>query len=191
MRFPTAALWGLLFLLILSLTPRAAADPDIGLTLIPFAANELFLDAIPFGFGNGGIFGEPIYLDSDFSVTVTVGDIRLANAAFFGPFVDGSIVAADADLAIALSFFGPTVVHEDSITNGVFNVGGTVYLDGDSSGSVTAGDTRLANAGSQGFADGSVVIPTVDARVPEFGLDAVLMVAFILPVLLLMRRRFR
>ena len=33
--------------------------------------------------------------------------------------------------------------------------------------------------------------PPIDARVPEFGLEAVLMVAILFPVLLLMRRRFR
>jgi hypothetical protein len=68
------------------------------------------------------------------------------------------VAAVDSDVGLTLVSFTSTELHEDTgVTSGVFDVGETVYLDADTSGTVTAGDTRLANAATQGFADGSSV----------------------------------
>ncbi len=84
----------------------------------------------------------------------------------------GSLVAAaDPDLGLALSSFGNNELHEDVTgpTAGAFDPGETVYLDLDGDNTVSLGDTRLANAVTKGFADGSGVA----AGDPDLGLALV------------------
>jgi hypothetical protein len=121
-------------------------DPDVGTALISFNANELHVDST----ANGSFdVGEAIYRDNDLSGTVSINDDRLANNT---PLPSGtSVLAGDADIGTALISFGLNELHEDSTANGSFDVGETVYLDADGSLDVSTGDTRLANASSQGL----------------------------------------
>jgi hypothetical protein len=62
----------------------------------------------------------------------------------------------DFDIGLPLVPFTADEKHEDSgATTNVFDTGETVYNSADNS--VSLGDTRLANAASQGFSDGSLV----------------------------------
>jgi len=107
--------------------------PDVGLDLVPFVSPENHTIAGAF------LSTSSIYNDNDSSGNVTGGDVLL-----YGDVDDG------ADLFN----FAALEKHEDTvITDGLFTMGETIYLDSDGSGNVTAGDTRLANAASQGLPD--------------------------------------
>ena len=71
----------------------------------------------------------------------------------------GSVVfEGDSDVGSALLNFTDNIRHEDTGANAnQFDIGETVYLDIEPNQLVSDGDTRLANAATQGFADGSVV----------------------------------
>ncbi len=110
--------------------------------------------------------GEGVYRDIDSSGDVSAGDIRLANARHL--FTDGSTVTEeDPDLGTPLVAFLSDEKHSDTAgTPNVFDVGEGVYRDIDSSGDVSAGDIRLANAPpSPLFTDGS----TVTEEDPDLG----------------------
>jgi hypothetical protein len=116
-------------------------DPDAlaggtGLALVAFTALEKHTEDVALN----GMFdvGESIYLDEGDGV-VGLGDVLLA-----GPGVDPTAV---------LVGFTAFELHEDSTANNMFDAGETVYLDADMDGFVSAGDTRLANASSQGLSD--------------------------------------
>jgi len=80
-----------------------------------------------------------IYNDNDSSGNVTGGD---------------DLLYGDVDDGADLFDFAALEKHEDTvITDGLFTIGETIYLDSDGSGNVTAGDTRLANAASQGLSE--------------------------------------
>ena len=79
---------------------------------------------------------------------------RLIDQCNFLPesFADGTIVNSfDPDVGTALISFNADELHVDSTANLSFDVGETVYLDFDGSLDVSTGDTRLANASSQGL----------------------------------------
>jgi len=144
----------------------SVGDPDeiAAFSLVGFTVNEMHEDsgANPTAFD----VGETVYDDADASLDVSAGDIRLANAVTQG-FSDGSVVDAaafDFDIGFPLVSFTGNEMHEDVLTlNGLFDTGETVYDDADASLDVSAGDIRLANAATQGFSDGSVVV-TSDIR---------------------------
>ena len=135
------------------------ADSDIGLPLVFFAADEMFFDAD----GSGGFdVGETVYKDVDSDGFVSIGDIRLANAAAAGSYLDGSVVeSGDSYEGNPLTSF-PFESYYDANTSGTFDVGETVYSDLAFDGSVGIADIRLANAATIGFADGSPVFGADD-----------------------------
>src|SRR3990172_1229233 len=137
---------------------RLVADSDIGLPLVFFAADEMFFDAD----GSGGFdVGETVYKDVD--GLVSIGDIRLANAATVS-YPDGSVVASgNSDEGNTLTPF-PFESYYDANTSGTFDVGETVYSDLAFDGSVGIADIRLANAATIGFADGSPVLGADDPQ---------------------------
>jgi len=110
-------------------------DPDAqaALTLVAFGALEKHTGV--------GLFQntESIYFDDDGSGTVTDGDVLL-----YG------LPAADLT---PLFGFDASEKHEDNTgtTANVFEAGETIYLDQGTLGTVDAGDTRIANAASQGL----------------------------------------
>jgi len=110
-------------------------EPDIGLALVSFGVLEKHTD------DGDGLFQntESIYFDTDGSNTVNAGDVLL-----YGPAV------ADATPLIG---FDASEKHEDNTgtTPNVFEAGETIYLDQGTLGTVDAGDTRIANASSQGL----------------------------------------
>ncbi len=112
-------------------------DPDAqaALTLVAFGALERHTD------DGDGLFQntESIYFDADGSGTVTDGDVLLYGLA-----------AADGTTLIG---FDASEKHEDNTgtTANVFEAGETIYLDQGTLGTVDAGDTRIANAASQGL----------------------------------------
>jgi len=131
-------------------------DPEDGLGLVGFAGNEKHDNV-----DSDGIFTPPetIYRDLDNSGTVSVGDIRLANAAETYHYIDGSVVvASDADESVPITAFASDEKHADSgaILN-TFDKIEIVYKDSDTSNTVTVGDTRLANIKIGGYIDRSVV----------------------------------
>jgi hypothetical protein len=96
----------------------AAADPDVGTALVPFAANERFADT-----NNDFAFsvGDAIYRDADNSGTVSVGDVRLVAT---GAFAAGSVVAAgDADLGRSIFTFGDPHYHSTHVAGTVIGSG--------------------------------------------------------------------
>ncbi len=112
-------------------------DPDAqaALTLVAFGTLERHTD-------NGDEFfqnTESIYFDADKTGTVTDGDELL-----YG------LPAADLTPLIG---FDASEKHEDNTgtTANVFEFGETIYLDQGTLGTVDAGDTRIANAASQGL----------------------------------------
>src|SRR3990172_8113409 len=133
-------------------------DSDIGLPLLFFAVDEMFFDAD----GTSGLdVGETVYKDLDGDSSVSIGDIRLANAATVS-YPDGSIVASgDSDEENTLTPF-PFESYYDANTSGTFDVGETVYSDLAFDGSVGIADIRLANAATISFADGSSVLGADD-----------------------------
>ncbi len=109
--------------------------PDVGLDLVPFVSPENHTIAGAF------LNTSSIYNDNDSSGNVTGGDDRLYGDDF---------------VAIGTDLFNFTALekHEDTvITDGLFTMGETIYLDSDGSGNVTVDDIRLANAASQGLSD--------------------------------------
>jgi hypothetical protein len=88
---------------------------------------------------------EGIFRDVDSSGTVSAGDLRLANV--HPGFAEGSLVQpGDEDIELASVAFTSNEKHTDTGgTPNVFDVGERVYRDVDSSGTVSAGDVRLAN----------------------------------------------
>ncbi len=112
-------------------------DPDaqLALGLVPFVALEKHTGAL---FTNV----ESIYFDTDDSGNVNAGDVRL-----YGPIVlDGTVLNPFDPIT------EPLVKHEDTgATLGFFDLGETIYLDADDSGTVTFDDIRIANASSQGL----------------------------------------
>ena len=114
-------------------------DPDAQLVLglEPFVALEKH---------TGALFtkDESIYFDTDNSGDVNAGDVRL-----YGPIVgDGTAINPFDPIT------EPFVKHEDTgLTLGFFDSGETIYFDADGSGTVTDGDTRIANASSQGLSE--------------------------------------
>jgi len=110
-------------------------DPDAqaALTLVAFGEFEKHTGV--------GLFQntESIYFDDDGSGTVTDGDVLL-----YG------LPAADLT---PLFGFDASEKHEDNTgtTANVFEAGETIYLDQGTLGTVDAGDTRIANAASQGL----------------------------------------
>jgi hypothetical protein len=114
-------------------------DPDAqaALTLVSFGEFERHTD-------NGDEFfqnTESIYFDADETGTVTDGDELL-----YG------LPAADLTPLIE---FNESEKHEDNTgtTANVFEFGETIYLDQEILGTVDAGDTRIANAASQGLSE--------------------------------------
>lgn len=112
-------------------------DPDAqaALTLVAFGALEKHTDDGNMTFENT----ESIYLDLNDDDFVDANDVLL-----YGPGeIDGT----------PLIGFGVQEVHEDNTgtTANVFEAGETVYLDQGTLGTVDAGDTRIANAASQGL----------------------------------------
>jgi hypothetical protein len=114
-------------------------DPDAqaALTLVAFGTLERHTD-------NGDEFfqnTESIYFDADKTGTVTDGDELL-----YG------LPAADLTPLIE---FNESEKHEDNTgtTANVFEFGETIYLDQEILGTVDAGDTRIANAASQGLSE--------------------------------------
>jgi hypothetical protein len=110
-------------------------DPDVGLVLVAFTASEKHTEDVAIN----GLFdeGESIYLD-DGDNLVGGGDTLLA-----GPGV-GNGVGLVAFVAIEQ--------HEnDTGATAGFDIGETVYLSADAV--VSTGDTRLANASSQGLSE--------------------------------------
>jgi len=110
-------------------------DPDVGLGLVAFTADEKHTEDVAVN----GMFdvGESIYLDEGDGM-VGPGDVLLA-----GPGV------ADGVGLVAFTAFEQ---HEnDTGANPGFDVDETVYLSADAV--VSEGDTRLANASSQGLDD--------------------------------------
>ena len=139
----------------------AAGDLDVGFPLVAFAPDEKHDDL--FGVTHDALDElETIYRDVDDSRDVSVGDVRLANAATWNPsYFDGSIVALnDFDELTPLVSFAPDEMHEDlfGITPDAFDEFETVYRDADGDSTVSDGDTRLANAASQGYLDNSIVV---------------------------------
>jgi len=110
-------------------------EPDVGLALVSFGVLEKHTD------DGDGLFQntESIYFDTDGSNTVNAGDVLL-----YGPAV------ADTTPLIG---FDASEKHEDNTgtTPNVFEAGETIYLDQGTLGTVDAGDTRIANASSQGL----------------------------------------
>ena len=129
-------------------------DPENGLGLVGFSFNEKYDDL----FGDGVYTPtETVYRDLDNSDTVSIGDVRLANAGTYG-YIDGSVVVAfDADESIALVAFAADEKHDDSGSTSVFDRTETIYADLDASDTVTLGDIRLGNISIGGYFDGSIV----------------------------------
>ncbi len=141
-------------------------------------------------FGGGGVGTETLTVDE------TAGTF-LTNAAEPLFFLDEYVLPVGSQGACTLvANYNPTPVR----------IGG---IDFDINGNLANSEVINAVLGGLGTRPFSVVVGSfvgdaaieditfltprviVDAQVPEFGLESVLMVAFILPVLLLMRRRFR
>ena len=139
-----------------------ALDPDAqaggtGLVLVPFNADEKYVDV-----NTNGVFdaGDSIYRDFG-----TLDEVDGADTLLY----DGGTLIADGT---ALEPFDPAEQHEDdsgSIAN-EFDGDETVYLSADDL--VTAGDTRLANAITQGFpeGEGGEVLDCTDASIIGLGL---------------------
>ncbi len=112
-------------------------DPDAqaALTLVAFGALERHTDGGNLTFENT----ESIYLDVNDDNFVDAGDFLL-----YGPPVANGIPLID---------FHASEKHEDNTgtTPNVFEAGETIYLDQGTLGTVDAGDTRIANAASQGL----------------------------------------
>jgi len=114
--------------------PDAQANAGAGLGLIAFNGNEMYAES-----------GDSPGFDAKDSIYRDIGG------------VPGSVDAGDTLLYDGLaSAIGDPLVpfainerHEDSTMNGMFDLGETVYLSVDAF--VSAGDTRLANASSQGL----------------------------------------
>jgi len=120
-------------------------DPDAvaggtGLALVVFTAVEMHADDVI----DNNMFdvGESIYLDNGNGIFNAANDMLLA-----GP---GGVIGENDPLQ---SFDNTKEKHEDSTANNMFDAGETVYLDADMNGFVSTGDTRLANASSQGLDD--------------------------------------
>ena len=120
-------------------------DPDAlaggtGLALVVFTGLEMHADDII----DNDMFdvGESIYLDDGNGIFNAAVDVLLA-----GP---GGVIGEFDPLQ---PFDNTKEKHEDSTANNMFDAGETVYLDADMDGFVSAGDTRLANASSQGLSD--------------------------------------
>jgi len=111
-------------------------DPDaqLALALVAFDPSEKHTGAV---FTNT----ESIYLDG----IVSPGVVSADDVLLYGPVV--------ADGTVLNSFAAePLVKHEDTgATPTFFDMGETIYLDADASGTVTEDDTRIANAASQGL----------------------------------------
>lgn len=96
--------------------------------------------------------GEGVYRDMDDSASVSVGDVR--ETADGG--ADGTIVAAgDSDVGAALVLFYVLERFNDADDDGQLDAGEGVYVNNNSAGTVSVGDTRLTPVGA--FAAGSTV----------------------------------
>lgn len=123
-----------------------ATNPDAGKTTTAFPGTPAFDDL------NGDAVyerGEPVYLDSDATLTVSPGDVALSGANA-GQAVRTSSMRLN-DALVALS--GPPSSF-DADGSGGYNVGDLVYLDVDANAHVTPGDIRIG-LGS-GFSGGTV-----------------------------------
>jgi len=134
-------------------------DIELGMEERQFNITETLILEVPLDVNNN-VFdvGETVYNDTDTTDNVSESDTRLANAASQN-FTDGTIVAeGDSDEGLDLVAFTTEEKHEDTgDTNNIFNLGETIYNDTDNSGAVSIGDSRLANAASQNFTDGTIV----------------------------------
>src|SRR3990172_2927503 len=92
---------------------RTAAAPDVGLPLTGFAFDELYDDNTD-GSGFFGV-GETVYNDIDADGLVSIGDVRLANAAT-GGFLDGSIVPGVDDPLLLQMYYQKPGFGYDLIT---------------------------------------------------------------------------
>ena len=128
--------------------------------LVGFNADEKHAESITV---NGQI--DPGSIESMYRDTggtgVDAGDTRLSQV---GPFLPGSIVAAgDFDDASLIGFNGNEKHEENITTNGLFDPGENGYRDADTSGDVSAGDTRLTtvtdgvSTGVDGVAGSAVI----------------------------------
>jgi hypothetical protein len=110
-------------------------DPDVGLLLVSFGALEKHTDDGVEFFQNT----ESIYFDADGSGTVSPSDELLYGL----PVLDGTVLIG----------FDESEKHEDNTgtTANVFELDETIYLDQGILDIVDAGDTRIANAASQGL----------------------------------------
>jgi len=135
--------------------PDAQANAGAGLGLIAFNGNEMYAES-----------GDSPGFDAKDSIYRDIGG------------VPGSVDAGDTLLYDGLaSAIGDPLVpfainerHEDSTMNGMFDLGETVYLSVDAF--VSAGDTRLANASSQGLdeSEGGNAIDCSDQNLVGLGL---------------------
>ena len=120
-----------------SFHPDAQANGGTGLVLIAFNDNEEYVDV-----NSSGDFdaGDSIYRDSDNDNFLDGDDILLYGLPIL-----------PLDNTVALEEFDPTEQHEDDTGTiaGQFDGLETVYLSVDAL--VSEGDTRLANASSQGL----------------------------------------
>lgn len=88
--------------------------------------------------------GEAIYRDYDLNGVVSAGDTLLRGAA--------------QPNGTALSNFYSTIMHDETIdASGTYNDGEGIYIDADSSRTVSVGDTRVVAPTGSGFANGSLV----------------------------------
>lgn len=140
-----------------ALDPDAQANGGTGLVLVPFNADEKYVDV-----NTNGVFdaGDSIYRDFG-----TLDEVDGADTLLY----DGGALIADGT---ALEPFDPAEQHEDDSGNiaNEFDGDETVYLSAD--GFVTENDIRLANAITQGFPEdeGGEVLDCTDASIIGLGL---------------------
>ncbi|PYQ47804.1 MAG: hypothetical protein DMF59_17880, partial [Acidobacteria bacterium] len=102
--------------------------------------------------------GEGIYRDFDDNGVVSAGDQRKTPVGAFA--ANSFVAAADADAGTALVNFNMNELHDDTVSlnfsgNLTFDNGEGIYIDADSSRTVSTGDTRITPVGA--FAAGSIV----------------------------------
>jgi hypothetical protein len=96
---------------------------------------------------------EGVYIDTDASGDVSVGDIRIRAAAGSGA-KGAPVKSSDADccgdiaLTTALGSFGFVDVYPGGALDGEVGLGDPVFLDLDGSGTVTTADIKVVSAGS-------------------------------------------
>jgi len=138
-------------------------DIDVGLAIIDFTGDEQYADVGT----NVGVFdaGDSIYLD-----TGTTDNVVDATDTLL--YDGGNAVVIDVT---ALESFSPNEKHEDSdpVNNGIFDGVETVYFDVDDADDFVAiGDTRLANAITQGLPEdeGGKELDCTDTSIVGLGL---------------------